>query len=236
MDRAWEAAWRALREHAALSFPIKPSRIAKERGIFLYTYHQYRQATGRPLLQVAVSYGTDGFTQYIHGNYVVFYNPTNPIPRIRWTLAHELGHILMGHFASGYSTPGNPPLDQGEKAWEDVMADRFASQLLCPLPGVFLCGPSSQGELAQLCDLSAQAAGITWGRLEKWESRLPSPEKAARFLTGEGPLPTPAGVDRDLWQVLATAFRPFAGQYRLEREQPAPEVFLPLGGRAYGRL
>ena len=179
-----------LKEHAALSFPLSPAGLPRSGGFSSTLTTSTAKPPAVPCcrwLSPTAPTGLPSISTEIMWSFTI----PQPHSRIRWTLAHELGHILMGHFASGYSTPGNPPLDQGEKAWEDVMADRFASQLLCPLPGVFLCGPSSQGELAQLCDLSAQAAGITWGRLEEVGKPAALPRESRPFFDGGGAAANP---------------------------------------------
>lgn len=161
-DVVVQRAWETLLEEEASRFPIKPRQIARRRGYFVFPYDQYLEATGRSLLEVAQRYGTDGFTLQIHGEYAIFYNPTNSIPRIRWTLAHELGHILLGHGAARLPAP---PAEG--KSREDRQADRFAAELLCPGPPLRRCGLRSAGELAKLCDLSGQAAEIQWERLRR---------------------------------------------------------------------
>ena len=64
-----------------------------------------------------------GFTiiQKRTGRYVVFYNEKNPYEVIRFTLAHELGHIILGHNGDNTSC-------------EEKEANCFARNFLCPLP------------------------------------------------------------------------------------------------------
>lgn len=184
-DVVAQRAWETLLEEGVCQFPVKPRQIARRKGYYVFTYDEYLQATGRSLLEVARRYGTDGFTQQIHGEYAIFYNPARSIPRIRWTLAHELGHILLGHSAvCRFAQP------IGGKSQEDRQADQFAAELLCPGPALCRCGLRSAQELAKLCDLSAQAAEIQWTRLQR--ERHDSP----------------------LAQALAQAFAPFLRDYQ----------------------
>lgn len=202
VDIVAQRAWETLLEEGIAGFPIKPSQIARKRGYHVFTYDQYIQATGRSLIELARRYGTDGFTLQIHGEYAVFYNPTSSIPRIRWTLAHELGHILLGHAAlCRFAEAGEG------KSREDREADRFAADLLCPMPPLYRCGLKSPEELARLCDLSLQAAGIQWQRLQR-----------------EPP-------DTPLARTLAQTFAPFLQEY-----QALPPVATPLPALAFGRI
>ena len=184
-DVVTRRAWETLLEEGIGQFHIKPRQIARRRGYCVFTYGQYLEATGRSLLEVAQRYGTDGFTLQIHGEYAIFYNPTSPIPRIRWTLAHELGHILLGH---GAVCRFAQPVEG--KSREDRQADRFAADLLCPGPPLRRCGLHSAQELAKLCDLSGQAAEIQWARLQREKD------------------------DSPLAQALAQAFVPFLQEYQ----------------------
>ena len=62
----------------------------------------------------------------------IFYNGALPENRIRFTLAHELGHVFLGHFET-QDTDTLPEQDKGYDA-ADAQADVFAACLLCPAP------------------------------------------------------------------------------------------------------
>ncbi|MCX6816725.1 MAG: ImmA/IrrE family metallo-endopeptidase [Candidatus Beckwithbacteria bacterium] len=66
----------------------------------------------------------DGFSV---GTTQIIYNNKKPETRIRYTIAHELGHILMGH-NSGFRT-----IDFSNKNPDEVAANKFAAELLVPL-------------------------------------------------------------------------------------------------------
>lgn len=57
----------------------------------------------------------------------IIYNSSHPRTRTRFTLAHELGHILLGHNSSSriISFESTNP--------EDILANEFAAELLAPL-------------------------------------------------------------------------------------------------------
>lgn len=55
------------------------------------------------------------------------YNSTQHWHRQRFTVAHEIGHLLLGH------TSGNYILDLDSKRPEEIEANQFAAELLMPL-------------------------------------------------------------------------------------------------------
>ncbi len=57
----------------------------------------------------------------------IIYNKTQPDTRIRFTIAHELGHILLGH-NSGYKI-----VEFDSKDPNETLANVFAAELLVPL-------------------------------------------------------------------------------------------------------
>lgn len=72
--------------------------------------------------------------------------------RRRWTTAHELAHVFLGHITSECAAPHH-------RQWEQE-ADRYAARLLAPLCVLHFCGVSSAEEIARLTGLSLQAAHI----------------------------------------------------------------------------
>lgn len=207
------SAWNTLMRAGCSSLPIKPSRIARFYGILLYKYEDYMRATGVNSIQLLKEYGRDGFTQLVGTTYTIFYNPCNSPARNRWTLAHELGHILLGHI-----TKQQPALCRGEvKDFYDIQADNFAARLLCPEAIVHFCGVSSVAELKALTDLSKQASEIAWQGLCERRAR-------GRFTLD----PTE--------QLLLQQFQPFIASYISEKINEDPDLMPPTGMLAQYRL
>ena len=57
---------------------------------------------------------------------IIKYNSSKPVVRQRFTVAHELGHILMGH------NSGSKIIDFESKDVNEQLANVFASELLVP--------------------------------------------------------------------------------------------------------
>lgn len=77
-------------------------------------------------------YGEDGYTIFKNINnkkkFKICVDPYGIIGRIRFTIAHEIGHIVLGHFEEH----SNKPLSDYEAYILDKEADMFAGELLMP--------------------------------------------------------------------------------------------------------
>lgn len=80
----------------------------------------------------------DGAVLVLNGTRVAMINKAKPFVRARFTLAHELGHILLNHDKRDFYDP-EATRELGEDAPENVKpakereADAFASELLIPM-------------------------------------------------------------------------------------------------------
>lgn len=82
--------------------------------------------------------------------YEVFFDNRLHVRRRRFTLAHELGHIILKH--------------RMEERWEEQEADYFAGQLLAPHPIV-----RTVQDIAGVCEISQPAARIAAGPMRHRE-------------------------------------------------------------------
>lgn len=86
----------------------------------------------------------------------IFYDDTVSPERQRFTVAHELGHIIMRH--SGAED-------------NEAEANVFASRLLMPACVLYACEVKTADEIMSLCAVSRQAAEIRLTRLEELRRR-----------------------------------------------------------------
>lgn len=88
--------------------------------------------------------------------------PTHPA-QIAFYIAHELGHIALGHVRDGQSIVEALTLDPGEgddgtaPDDEELAADRYAFELLTGKPELVVQGPLGKGTPQELVDLAVQA-------------------------------------------------------------------------------
>lgn len=147
-----ERAAQTLIEAGVVRLPVRLQTVASRLGIGLFTYEDYARAAEVSLQEIVGSRGADGFAVYIAGHRAIFYRAGGNPCRVRWTIAHELGHLLLGHMEQ---LGGNA----ATRAEQERQANRLAAELLCPSALVAACGCDGPEELAQLCDISPTAAG-----------------------------------------------------------------------------
>ncbi len=89
------AAWQVLIDLKVNSLPIKVNLILKALDIKVIQYKKNQEFINRIGLSELVR-NSDGFTIKQNNTYIILYDSKKNIQRIRFTLAHELGHILLG--------------------------------------------------------------------------------------------------------------------------------------------
>lgn len=92
-------------------------------------------------------------------------NDKHPIQRRRYTIAHELGHYLLGHLGTDVSQLNRR--HQSIKSDEEIEADTFAARLLAPACVLWALDLHTADEIAELCNMSVQAAGYRAERMKK---------------------------------------------------------------------
>jgi len=118
-----------------------------------------------PVTVLGLPQGIAGLQGGKQGRHFVFLNGTQAVSRQRFTLAHELGHIEMGH--GGSIDYEDNVLGSSRRAPREVQADGFAAEFMAPLDGVgtwlnLMHGPALSLEtvvrLAHHFHVSARAA------------------------------------------------------------------------------
>ena len=99
--------------------------------------------------------GADGKTIMYAGGPIIFLDPLATPARNKFTTAHELGHILLGHvgeYRLVYRTraPRENPIEQA--------ANAFASCLLAPACVLWGCGAQTERDIMRLCGISREDA------------------------------------------------------------------------------
>lgn len=167
--RARDLSWRVLLETGTHELPVKVSRICEAYGVTLRSYK-----AGIPLIRElgleAQCEASDGFTVRSGGRCYVFYNAEQAPGRVRFTIAHELGHVLLGHLGEGEHTVYNRE-PSPEDAPEEHTANVFASRLLAPACVLHALGSVTPEQIAAVCDISMAAARFRAGRMGVLEQR-----------------------------------------------------------------
>ncbi len=149
-QNARDAAWRILLDCGVERLPVDLTHICRQLGVRV---RRFEDARGLP--EAALQ--TDGLTFYSWGKPVILYNQDKPPARIRFTTAHELGHLVLGHVAPGQRTTVNREPSPADDPIETA-ANQFAARLLAPACVLWGLDIHTPEDIAQLCHISQQAA------------------------------------------------------------------------------
>ena len=132
-------------------------------GCEVYTYNDLTDRIGKCRAEIMLISG-DGFARINKNNiYQVFFNEEiTPEERIRFTQAHELGHIVLNHLVD-FDFLG---IDEEKRIILDREANAFASEILGPEIILFLMQCHNDiDSIHDICSISYQAAEVKYRRL-----------------------------------------------------------------------
>lgn len=153
-------AWETLIKCNITSLPINLATIARLNNITILKYSDSKQnLTG------------DGFSLNVNNVNVIYYNDKKPKARIRFTLAHELGHCLIGHLKFGKTYNRNSEKDFDGMDIFEMQANVFARDILMPATVLHSLGIKSAEDIARICNVSMLSAEIRYERLLELEKR-----------------------------------------------------------------
>lgn len=153
-------AWETLIKCNITSLPINLAIVARLNNITILKYSDSKQnLTG------------DGFSLNVNNVNVIYYNDKKPKARIRFTLAHELGHCLLGHLRFGKTYNRNSEKDFDGMDIFEMQANVFARDILMPATVLHSLGIKSAEDIARRCNVSMQSAEIRYERLLELEKR-----------------------------------------------------------------
>ncbi len=121
VNKAWQEAAEVLAKHRVKRAPVDVRRIAEE----------YAHVMERPLAGdvSGVLVPIDG------GAWAILVNATHSASRQRFTIAHELGHLLLHGYTAPHADRGFKFRDARSSegsAMEEIQANQFAAELLMP--------------------------------------------------------------------------------------------------------
>ena len=163
-----------------VSYPVTPMGvILRMQNCKMRSYQQLAidSGTGVPDVILAM-HSADGCTNYqpAQQRYLIAYNKDGRSKaRIQWTLSHELGHILSGHFIELYEdskTAASP----SELKYMEEEADYFAANFLAPLPSIYALKAQTAADVRDWFGLSQTAAEYRWAEYLRSETPLNTAE------------------------------------------------------------
>ena len=150
-QKSRNATWEMLLDLEIKELPVKITDLCRHIGI--------------PVKFADLGAEQDGYTIMIDGQPIIVINSLkrDNAARMRFTVAHELGHIMLGHvgvyeLVNREPSPGDNDIERE--------ANVFASRLLAPACVLWGCHVSSPEEIMQLCDISHQAAQFRYERMK----------------------------------------------------------------------
>ena len=137
-----DAGWKFLLEYGISSLPLDLKKIVSQMGVTV------RRDDAGVLMPNEL-----GITVNARGNFHIIVREM-PIQQKRYTIAHEIGHIVLGHT----EIAGNPYIDE-------YAAERFATGILSPACVLWGLDIHTAEEIAELCNISMTSARIRARRM-----------------------------------------------------------------------
>lgn len=166
---ARDAAWEMLIDCGISELPVSTSQICEHYGWILRSYQGGLRSI-ELLGLTGLMEKTDGFCAVTKNHVYIFYDRTMPVGRQRFTVAHEIGHLMLGHVGPGMATTQNREPTGTEKP-EEQQANQFAARLLAPACVLHEIGATAPEDIARFCGISKKAAEFRSARMRELEHR-----------------------------------------------------------------
>lgn len=142
-------AWNILLTEGISELPVKVGALCRQMGISVRYYSPTDE--------------NDGKSTIINGQAIIFVSDQCTPPRQRFTAAHELGHILLGHVGE-YQLVNREPSSTDNPI--EHAANVFASRLLAPACVLWALDARTPEQIASLCHISYTAARFRAERMK----------------------------------------------------------------------
>ncbi len=153
-----DAAWRCLLDFNVRSLPVKLMSATRLAGIRVI-----RDSNVNELRR-----DESGASIFLDGRWSIVYDDRMPICESRMVIAHELGHILLGH---EYKYSDYRFSKSGKKLKSEYEADLFAIRLLAPACVLHELKITDADKIAKLCEIPKKIATERAKRMEILEER-----------------------------------------------------------------
>lgn len=148
-----DLAWRVLLDNNIRALPVNTVGIAGASGVSIIKNSEVDELKSTEV----------GASIYDGEKWYIVYDDTVSKERIRFTIAHELGHIFLGHpLKLGYHAR---TIDT-DKPETEKQADMFAIRLLAPSCVIWGLGLHTAEEIQNYCNISYSAAKARASRMQ----------------------------------------------------------------------
>lgn len=145
------------------SLPIDVDALFKSGNYPIFDANKAEALTGMHIpIDFLNNESADAFTCFYRGIYVTIYKDQGrTTQRIRFSKAHELGHIILKHFTE-FEQPDSYSIHRSKQYQVlEREADMFAAELLAPTPVLKELNMFDVDSIQRVCDISSTAADIT---------------------------------------------------------------------------
>lgn len=143
-----EAAYICLKEHGVCQLPVNVMEITRAYGIKVVK----NSAVG------VLGDNQSGTTLNYGGVWYIVYDDTGTVKSSRFTVAHEFGHIILGHSIKNINQAKYHFFDI--KPDDEAEADKFAEMLLCPACVLWGMNIHSAFYIETFCKIPRKVANV----------------------------------------------------------------------------
>lgn len=161
-----DGAWRCLADFEISCLPIDILSIARRSGIRVM----------RNCIVNELGENERGKSYFDGNEWMIIYDDSLEVAECRYAIAHELGHIFLGHSLYFDSNTGTERFK--EDAVSEKHAEQFAKRLMCPACVIWALEISSPDELERRFMVPKAVAKSRWERMKILNKRN-------KFLTSE---------------------------------------------------
>lgn len=163
-QRARDAAWRILIDCGVHELPVSLNAICKHLGVRVFSYVDAAQIIQKRGLSQVVAQ-TDGLSFYSKGMPIILFDQSLPLSRNRFTIGHELGHIILGHVKPWQATTRNREPSSCDDPFETA-ANQFSVRILAPACVLWGLDLHTPEEISEVCGISLASARFRSERME----------------------------------------------------------------------
>lgn len=153
-----DAAWQCMLDFNLNTLPVKLLTATKAAGIRVVRNSYINEL--KP--------GEQGASIFARGQWYIVYDDSLSFEESRAVLAHELGHILLGH---DYKYAARRFDTENRKLKSEREADMFAIRLLAPACVLHELGATDASQIAELCGIPMDMASMRSQRMKVLEAR-----------------------------------------------------------------
>ncbi len=170
---ARDASWQLIVDMGIDSLPVDVFKLAKDLGIKIIPYSKSNLAMFLIGLGMTRRKNDAMYVSLLGKKYIFYDDNVASKGRIRFTIAHEIGHHVMRHINTGFAFI--PRCVERRKGFTGSVIEReanvFASRLLAPSVVLHYLGITKEEDIAKVCGMSNEAAMYRAERLKKLDQR-----------------------------------------------------------------